>query len=60
MRGTQFSGFFITHEWDGQNRLIDPHFRNIKIYDLAHDTDGDGVFSDIEERQGRDPWVAEP
>jgi hypothetical protein len=51
--------WLVDNKYGPLNESHDPLFRNIKIYDLAHDTDGDGVFSDIEVQQGRDPWVAE-
>ncbi len=55
----------VTYEYDLQNTSNNPNFRNVKIYDLVHDTDNDGLFSDVESNSGiytsptdtgTDPW----
>ena len=55
----------VTYEYDSQNFSNNPNFRNITIYDLIHDTDNDGLFSDVESNSGTytgptdtgtDPW----
>ena len=63
MKGT--SPEFPDDQYAPQNFSNNPNFRNIKIYDLVHDTDNDGLFSDVESNSGTytgptdtgtDPW----
>jgi len=57
--------WIVTDQYAPQNFSNNPNFRNISIYDLVHDTDNDGLFSDVESNSGTytgptdtgtDPW----
>jgi len=65
VKGNEVDGAYAIHTYDSQNFSNNPNFRNISLYDLVHDTDNDGLFSDVESNSGTytsptdtgtDPW----
>ena len=67
LKGSESVGgpWIVTDQYAPQNYSNNPNFRNVKIYDLIHDTDNDGLFSDVETNTetytsqtdtGTDPW----